>query len=151
MFENWSLSQYLVRFLAINHWVIGILLGIFGIATIFISKIINKIPFILNNVQVTGPVTGIGVLILIFGIYFCVMAYGLWNYKNYARIMQLILFYLLGVGVLIYLIVTIITLFTSPLLGIILLIITAYFALIVYMLIYLFQVQKDMIALFKGY
>jgi len=149
MFENWSLSQYLVRFLAINHWGLGIMMTLFGIVSIFLNSLIKG--FFPSSPNSLISITSFGIFVLIIGIYFCVMAYGLWNYKNYARIMQLILFYLLGVGVLIYFIITIITIFKSPIIGVVFLIITSYSALIVYMLIYLFQIQKDMVALFKGH
>jgi len=151
MFENWSLSQYIVRFTSLNQWFIGIIMTLFGITSIFLTSIINLLFTSSPNDLVPGSFASFaGVFFLIIGIYSCITAYGLWNYKNYGRIMQLIDLYFMAVGLVIYLIISIITIFINPILGFIVLIIIAFFGFILYMLIYLFQKQKDVVALFKN-
>ncbi len=151
MFENWSLSQFITRFVSINNWVIGIFLVVFGFLFIFVkSTFIGTFGSALSVTGAQGLLVFMGGLFLVCGLYSCIMACGLWKFKNYGRIMLLIQLYISGAGAIIYFIIALTILFKVGLVGLLPLIISIYFMFIVYMIIYLFQVQKDMVALFKS-
>ncbi|HOZ35825.1 MAG TPA: hypothetical protein PLK55_02480 [archaeon] len=154
-----SLSQYIAKLVAISHWGAGAIFVIFGIL-IFIS------PTMLNSLTGANPMfseigeinsfaskaTGVvGVIMIIIAIYSFLVAYGFGTYKNYARIMLLIPLYIFaGILALTGIIPSIILLFTMPVLGLISLTLIAFYGFIIFLSIYLFQKQKDMVALFKG-
>jgi hypothetical protein len=144
-----ELSQYLVKFVSIYSLLMGFILALFGIACIAFS---NKLTTLLEAGSEPGGIfvlIVVGAFCLIAGLYAFITGIGLWNYENYGRIMLLILLYACIVFAVIYLIVGIFSLFVAWYLGVYLIVFVVFFAIMLFLTIYLFQSQKQIVALFK--
>lgn len=109
----------------------------------------------------------LGIVFIISSVYLIITGIGLWKYKDYGRIMFLILLYIYAFWIVSTAIMVLIgTLFAGTALAVLLknslltgglfglgavaLILLLYMGTVIYWLIYLFQKQKDFVALFKG-
>lgn len=154
-----SLSQYIAKIVSISHWGSGILFAIFAILAFFAPTVFGSLASVSPMFSQIGETNGlasqiggvVGILMLIPAIYSFIVAYGMGKYKNYARIMVLIPLYIFAGSIAIFgLIPSIVLLFAAPVVGLISIIIFVFYELLLFLAIYLFQKQKDMVALFKG-
>jgi hypothetical protein len=154
-----SLSQYIAKIVSFSHWGAGAIFAIFGLLFLIAPTMLNSLtsasPLFSEMGEansVAGPAMGfVGIMMLVFAIYSFIVAYGFGKYKNYARIMVLIPLYIFAVlFVIAGVIPSIVLLFTAPVAGLISLILFAFCGFILFLSIYLFQKQKDMVVLFKG-
>ncbi|MEI8364049.1 MAG: hypothetical protein WCF78_01160 [archaeon] len=144
-----ELNEYIVKFVSIYHLLMAFMFIVFGLfLSIFNKQILTLMQSEVEPVGI-GIFIVIGVFLLMFGIYSLVTGLGLWNYQNYGRIMLLIELYTCIVGTFIYLILGIFTLFVSWFLGVYLLIIVLFISIILFLTIYLFQTQKQIVSLFQ--
>lgn len=154
-----SLSQYIAKVISISNWGAGAFFAIYGILVLILPTTLNSLAatnpmfsaFFGGASDIASKFTGLlGGFLLFCAIYSFLVAYGFGAYKNYARIMLLIPLYIFAGVLALGLIPVIILLFTMPLVGLFFLILFAFYGFILFLSIYLFQKQKDMVALFKG-
>jgi hypothetical protein len=155
-----SLSQYIAKIVSFSHWGAGAIFAIFGLLFLIAPTMLNSLTSASPMFSEMGEANSIagsaiggfaGVVMLVLAIYSFIVAYGFGKYKNYARIMVLIPLYIFGVlFVIAGVIPSIVLLFTAPVAGLISLILFAFYGFILFLSIYLFQKQKDMVVLFKG-
>lgn len=157
--KDLSLSQYIAKIISISHWGVGVIFAIFAILAFFAPTVFGSLASANPMFSEIGEADGllsqiggvVGVLMLIPAIYSFIVAYGIGKYKNYARIMLLIPLYIFAGSIAIFgIIPSFVLLFTTPVVGLISLIVFAFYGFILFLAIYLFQKQKDMVALFKG-
>lgn len=153
MFKDLSLNQYIAKFVSFVHWGMGAVYLLYGIFLLMLPKMLTPLkdyfPEMMDMGLITNFGVGVAIVFFIFAIYAFLVAYGIGAYKNFGRIMFLIPLYLLALFIVIFLLVALISMFSSFLIGIVLLLLGLFYAIIIYMLIYLFQFQKEMIKLFK--
>lgn len=151
MFKDLSLNQFIAKFMSICNWGLGGVYLLYGIFILWLPSLLSTIDYFamidLSALSIAQNV--MAVLFFVFAIYSFITAYGLGKYKNFGRIMLLIPLYILAILAVLFVISAIISMFTSFFVGLVLLVMTLFYGFIVYLLIYLFQSQKEMRAVFK--
>lgn len=151
MFKDLSLNQFMAKFLSICSWGIGGIYLLYGIFILWLPKLLETVEafavFDFSAVAVAQNL--IAVFFFVLAIYSFITAYGLGKYKNFGRIMLLIPLYLAAISVVLFIIGAVISMFTSFFVGLVLFVMGLFYGFVLYLLIYLFQSQKEMKAVFK--
>jgi len=143
-----NLNKFITRFCALYSYFLAMVFVIIGLFVIFVRYLFFD-PTIAQVPLVEEIIIGMGVVLVLMGIYSIIQGYGLWNYKNYGRILLLISLYVFALFCLLYLIMGIIMLFTTVLLGIVFILIVLFSGVLLFLMIYLFQNHKQMVSVFK--